>query len=63
MNRVLYQTVVVASLLLTIGYVAHGGLPNPTPSNANSNTAVGNTTLQFVTVGDHDIAAGYGAQI
>ena len=63
MNRVLYQTVVITSLLLTRGHAAHGGLPNPTPSNAKLKTAIGNTTLQFVTVGDCDIAAGYGAQI
>ena len=63
MNRVLYQTVVVASLLLTIGRAAHAGPPNPTPSNAGSNTTIGNTALQFVTVSDHNVAAGYGAQI
>ncbi len=62
MNLVLYQTVVATSLLLSIGHVGHGESLNPTPSNANLSTTIGNATRQFVTIGDHDITAGHGAQ-
>ncbi len=62
MNLVLYQTVVIASLLLIIRHVAYGGPLNPTPSNANLNTTIGNAILQFVTVGDYDMTPGHGTQ-
>lgn len=49
MNRVLPQTMIVASLLLALGHAAHGGPPNPTESDSNGNTAGGTGALYSIT--------------
>ncbi len=61
MNRVLYKTVMVASLLLTMGRPAHGRPPNNDVSDESGNTAGGTNALLNNIGGYNNTAFGDGA--